>query len=385
MSFGHGVTIAVTFLRRQLRDPINLVMLVVVPLVVAFVFGLADQRANDALPAGIVRLDHGPLANDLVHRLDDESELRLREFSTRSELDNAIRRGDVFAGIVIPPTYDASVQRGQRAQVDIVGDAKQSAFQGARAATLLVVDRENVALAIARQQRAPGSLDTKLAAAHATIGDVPVTVERRTATAETPATGLGRSTAGMLVFFLFEAAMAHAAVLLEDRRRGVVSRMATTPTRDIEIVGGEMAGRLILSAIQAVLIVASGIVLFGIDWGSPLGVIAVTGLFALVATSISVIVGSRARMSTEQLTFTTVGLLATLGLLGGCFFSLTLVPEWLRVLGHLSPHAWAVDAFGRLVATNGGLRSIIGPVLVLAAFAITLFVVAVRRLRTAVD
>ncbi len=381
----HAATIAATFLRRQMRDPINLVMLVVVPLVVAFVFGLADQRANDALAAGIVRADRGPLATDLVHRLNDEPELRLREFSTRAALDDAIRRGDVFAGIVIPAGYDSSVRRGARGQVDIVGNTKQSAFEGARAATLLVVDRENVALAIARQRRAPAALEARLAAAHAKIGDAAVTVERRTASAQTAATGLGRSTAGMLVFFLFETAMAHAAVLLEDRRRGVVSRMATTPTSNIDIVAGEMTGRLVLSAIQATLIVVSGVLLFGIDWGSPVGVIAVTGLFALVATSISVIVGSRARMSTEQLTFTTVGLLATLGLLGGCFFSLALVPDWLRFAGHVSPHAWAVDAFGRLVATNGGLRSIVVPLLVLVAFAIALFVVAVRRLRTAVE
>ncbi|MBX3287615.1 MAG: ABC transporter permease, partial [Actinobacteria bacterium] len=53
----------------------------------------------------------------------------------------------------------------------------------------------------------------------------------------------------------------------------------------------------------------------------------------------------------------------------------------MKALGHLLPHAWAVDAWTILLARGGGLADIATQLAVLAGFAAVLLVVATARLR----
>jgi ABC-2 type transport system permease protein len=70
-------------------------------------------------------------------------------------------------------------------------------------------------------------------------------------------------------------------------------------------------------------------------------------------------------------------------MLGGCMWPLAIVPEPMRVVGHLFPQAWAMDAFIALIAKDAGLAGIGRQLAVLAAFAAALLAVATWRLRRA--
>jgi ABC-2 type transport system permease protein len=62
---------------------------------------------------------------------------------------------------------------------------------------------------------------------------------------------------------------------------------------------------------------------------------------------------------------------------------LAIVPEPMRVVGHLFPQAWAMDAFIALIAKDAGLAGITRQLAVLAAFAAALLLLATWRLRKA--
>jgi ABC-2 type transport system permease protein len=68
------------------------------------------------------------------------------------------------------------------------------------------------------------------------------------------------------------------------------------------------------------------------------------------------------------------------GMLGGCMWPLEIVPPGVRAAGHLTPHAWAVDAWVTLLSRGGGLTDILLPLAVLSAFAVVLLGVATVRL-----
>ena len=378
-----SATIAGVLIRRCLRDPALAAMLVVIPIAGALVFGLADQRANDSLPIGVVHTGDDRLAADLVGQMRDAPELRVRDYADPEALAHAVRRGDIYAGVVVPDDYGARAARGAATDLLLIGDEKQSTFVASDEAVLLIVDRERQAVAqavrIAGARRE--SVADALPAARATLNSTPVHTERRTADKLTSATGLGRSVAGMLVFFVFALAMGYATLLVGDRQRGVLARATTTHATVSEIIAGEVGGRTAISLSQGLLIVAISAVFLRVHWGNPVAVIAIVVLFSIVSSSVAVVLGCRLGGSQERLVWLTDGLMALLGVLGGCFFSLQLLPAWVRGLGHAAPHAWAVDAFDRVIATNAGVEAIVVPLLVLAAFAALSFVVAVVQLR----
>jgi ABC-2 type transport system permease protein len=71
----------------------------------------------------------------------------------------------------------------------------------------------------------------------------------------------------------------------------------------------------------------------------------------------------------------------TLAPLGGAWWPLDIVPEVMRVVGHLSPIAWAMDGFRVLLYEQGTLADVLLPVAVLLALAVVFFAIAIRRFK----
>ena len=70
-----------------------------------------------------------------------------------------------------------------------------------------------------------------------------------------------------------------------------------------------------------------------------------------------------------------------LGLLGGTMVPIEVFPEAMRTLSHVTPHAWAMDAFHRLLLEGGGLGQVMTEVGILLGFAAVLLTLAVFRFR----
>ena len=102
--------------------------------------------------------------------------------------------------------------------------------------------------------------------------------------------------------------------------------------------------------------------------------------FALVGTGAAVLLGSL--FASEQQAGP-VALLLGLGLaaLGGSMAPLEVFPSTARRIAHLSPHAWANDAFTKLLKHGGHLTSVLPQVGILLAIAGVLLSVATWRLR----
>jgi ABC-2 type transport system permease protein len=69
------------------------------------------------------------------------------------------------------------------------------------------------------------------------------------------------------------------------------------------------------------------------------------------------------------------------GMLGGCMWPLEIVPRSVYLVGHLTPHSWAVDAWVTVLSRGGGLADIAGYLAILAGYAVVLFALASRRLQ----
>ena len=238
MSVGSVRAIAGRVLRRQLRNRAEMATLVLVPIVLAGILGFADKRGSTVLPVGLVRNAHGPMSDELSATLQSASAVRFVDFGSIAALNSAVRTGDVTAGVIVPSTYDDDVAHGADPAVTIVGNPKLSTFRAARADVLVVASRARV---------------------RGSEGAAPVRVERITASSGSHSFGLGRFTAGMLVFFIFDGAIFGAAVFSDDRRRGVIARMATTPNRPFAILAGELTGRLVLGLVAGSLIVLASV------------------------------------------------------------------------------------------------------------------------------
>jgi ABC-2 type transport system permease protein len=160
----------------------------------------------------------------------------------------------------------------------------------------------------------------------------------------------------------------------------VTRRLVATPTPVSTVLFGEALGRFAVAMLQGLILFGVGWLVFGVDWGDPPAALLLTVTFALVATGVGMLGGSVLR-NAEQATSIGPPVGIALGRLGGCMWPLAIVPAPMRVVGHLFPQAWAMDAFIALIARSTGPAGIVRELAVLGVFAAVLLTVATWRLR----
>jgi ABC-2 type transport system permease protein len=380
-----AAAIGLNNLRRQFRVRTNLFFTFVFPMFLILVLG-ATFGGSTSPRLGVVTLGNGPLEADLVSQLSHTPRLHVVRVGSRSTLVTRVARGQLVAGLVIPANYDASVSQGQLVELSYVARLDPSSqqlsqtVQGAvgQQATLLGAAR------FALAQGATSTFNTGLAAARAATPRVPlVSVTQTVAGKATFSSSLGQfdeSAWTELLLFLFLTSLTGAVALIETRRLGVSRRMLSTPTAPGQIVLGEALGRVFIGLIQAAVIILGSALLFGVKWGQPLGVAAVVLVYLLVAAGAGIFLGTVFRNEQQA---EGISLLLGLGLaaLGGCMVPLEVFSPAMKHIAHLTPHAWANDAFAKLVADGASVTGLGRQLAILAGYAAVLLLLATWRLR----
>jgi ABC-2 type transport system permease protein len=383
------LTIAAANLRRSLREPVAVFFLFVFPMLLILILGLAFGGAVEPR-VGVVGDHSDPLAAAMLDRLGDADGITVRRVDTADDLVSTVERGELEAGLVLPTGYGVRVRGGERVELRYVARPGQLSNQVQQIVTE-VVDREGSRLRAARfalaEGAAPGFDEALARADSVAVGTPALAVTVHTAgTADFPDT-LGRFDVGAsseLLLFLFLTALTGSAALIETRRLGVSRRMLATPTRPATIIAGEAAGRLAVAIMQGILIMVGSALVFGVNWGDPVGAALLMTSFALLASGAGLLMGATARTPQQSLAF---GLLLSLGLaaLGGTMMPLDLFPSTMRTVAHLTPHAWAVDGFTDLVRHGAGVVDIVPQLGVLLAAAAVLMALASWRLRRSIS
>jgi ABC-2 type transport system permease protein len=334
----------------------------------------------------VVTTGSGPLGAALLRQLEQTPHLRVVTVPDPAALLTQVERGNLAAGVIVPPGYDGAVRAGRAVNLRYLARPDQSSQQLGEAVRG-VVARQGALLGAARfavaQHAAPG-FDAGLAAATRIAPAVPsVSVTQTTAGTTLFSRTLGQFDEGAwteLLLFLFLTAMTGAVALIETRRLGVARRMLATPTSPGTVIAGTTFGRVLIACVQALVIILGSALLFNVSWGQPVGVAAVVILFALVGAGAGIFVGTLFRNEQQAIG---ISLLLGLGLgaLGGCMVPLEVFSPVMRRVAHITPQAWGNDAFARLVGHGASIAGILPQLGVLAAYAAVLLTLAAWRLR----
>ncbi|HEV2377016.1 MAG TPA: ABC transporter permease [Streptosporangiaceae bacterium] len=377
--------IAWTNLRRMLRNRANIFFVFVFPMLLILVLG-ATFGGSSTPKLGVVVARPGPLSNALLHQLERARELQVVREPSASALLPLVEHGNLEGGLEIPASYDTAISSGHTVTVDYLARPGTSAQQFGQTVRAAVAAQASLlgAARFAVTEHAAASFAAGLDLARRSSPSVPlVSVRQSTAGTSVFPTSLSTFDVGawtQLLLFMFLTALTGSVALIEVRRLGLPRRMLATPTRPITLIAGETLGRMLIGLTQALVIIAGSALLFGVNWGQPLGVAAIVILFDLVAAGFGIFVGTLFR--TEQQA-SGISLLLGLGLaaLGGCMVPLELFSPTLRRVAHITPHAWANDAFSKLVGRGASIGGILPQLGVLAVYGAVLLVLASWRLR----
>lgn len=359
-----ALTVGRMNLRRLFSDRSVLLFTVVLPLTLLFVIGRGTERVGvSEFEIGVVGT--GPVV-DALKATDGVSveTVTAAKASRRVQelaLDAVVDVTTTPVGLIV-----SEENSGQAAIIAIVG----------RAAS--VASRPRLAAVAAGDP----SLESRAQEIDPLIGPVDVKVSVAGTGEGGDLTGPGYQGPAQLVLFTFITSVAASSMLVNSRKSGVLARQFASPVAAVWLVAGEGLGRFAIAVGQALFIVGASVALFRVDWGDPLAAAALIVVFAALSAGIALMVGSYLNTPEQA---STVGPLAGIGLgmLGGCMWPLEIVPGFMRTVGHLTPHAWAMDAWIKITIDGAGVTGIAVELAVLGVAAAAAIFAGSRRLRAA--
>ncbi len=314
--------------------------------------------------------------------------------AARSEVDD----GKVAVAVIIPKDFSATIYSSDPAaatQVElyenptyeiggaivegVVGQALLE-FNGARAAAAAAVALRS------QGDPPPDQLAATAAQGYARSGGVPAALEVAQRSPQVPGqqdtagvavTGL--ILAGMMVFFMFFGAANAARTILDEDQAGTLPRLFTTPTSHAIVLGGKFASVFATVALQAVVLLVAGRLLFSIDWGRLDAVVLLTLVGAGVASGLALLVIALVR-TPAQAGAIGAGVFLILALAGGNFTGTAQSGTTYAFIQKFTPNGWLLNGWDTTMR-GGGVGDVRWQLLVPLAFALAFFVVAVLRIR----
>ena len=378
-------------LRQRARDRSAFVIAFAVPLALAFIFSLILGGDDEiTFRYAVVDLDGGTTAQAFVEEvlvpLKDSGLVELTLADSLEEGRDLAAHGSVSATFVLPPGFSAAVESGQRTQIDVIGDAE--APIGTMVASSIA---ESFASQVAAVQ---ASVATVVASGIGDPGDVAALAQRAAAMpnpislADVSATEkkLDPKTfyaAGMAVFFLFFTVQFGISSLLDERREGTLSRLLAAPIPRWSILAGKLTSSFVLGVVSMAVLAVATSLLFGAEWGNPVGVALLIVVGVLAAMAVMGVVATFAR--TPEQAANMEGIVAfVLGFAGGSFFPVAEAGGLIEKLSLLTPHAWFLRALGDLRG-GGGVADILPAIGAILAFVAVTGVIALLRRRRLVQ
>ncbi len=195
-----------------------------------------------------------------------------------------------------------------------------------------------------------------------------------------------------LIFSMFFVVVPISAVFIAERQHGTLQRLATQQVSFGLILAGKLLPFFVVNQVQAVLMVLVGRYLVPLAGGEaltlPTGAASLLALWlmsaavSVAAVAWALLIASSAR-STEQATV--IGGVGNIlmGAIGGIMVPKFVMPSGMQPLTDLSPMAWALDGFHRVMLRGGAIADILGPAAALLSFGLAALAVAILLNRRA--
>lgn len=382
------VAVMRTELIRILRDRTGLFFILVLPILVIVVIGSSIGAVSGTARVGVVDLDRSPASARLIADLEASDRLEVIVVDDRESLAVDVRLDRLRAGVIVPRGHAERLGAGESSALEMIVDPSRATSTAARTSVAAAVDAHAAVLAAATftADRADADVEDAERLAVSVAADL----SRVEVLAEDVGTGgidagspFSYPAAANLVLFTFINTLAVAGVIVESRRLGITRRMLAGPVTPGTVVAGFAASRFVVALFQGLIVVVAGALLFDVSWGDPVAVGALVVLFSVVAAAFGVLLGAVAR-TPEQTQSVGIPLGIAMGMLGGALWPLQFVPDWLRQLGHLTPHAWAMDGWVTVVFEGGAVGDIAVELAVLTLFGIVVMALGAVMLRRVV-
>ncbi len=323
-----------------LKDPRSRLSLLLPPILQCLIYGYAATYDLNSVPYAVLDRDHSAASRDLMARLDGSTAfVRVADLQRAADVKDYINRQRVVLVLQIGPDFERQLFAGGPAELQVIGDGRNSNTAGAAIGYVgAVVEAFNADWRTAHGLAAP-----------------PVRVTMRAWYNPNLETRWNMIPALIGTLTMLQTLMLTALSVAREREEGTFDQLLVTPFRPGEIMAGKALPSMLVGTIQATSVLLVAQLWFGIPFaGSFLTLYAGLGLFLLAAVGIGLLVSSVAATMQQAMLFAFV-LVMPFALLSGLTTPVDNMPMALQYFTLINPLRYAIDITHQVYLEGAGL------------------------------
>ena len=364
-----------------LRDRRGLIFIFGLPLIQLFLYAYAVNTTVYHIPLAVVDQSHDRKSREFIQALvvSQYFDLKLQAQSEKEVID-AIDRGQVRAGLLIPPNFAADTDRGGTTVLMLLDGSDSASVSSGYSSASLIGQNYGLQL-MAEQLQRKGIRSTMAASASA----LPITTATRVLY-NPDMIDIRFLLPGLAGLILQTLAIQQAAlIVVRERELGTIEPILATPTRPLELVLSKMIPLLVLCLLALGFIVALGVFWFGVPFqGSLLLYFGLSLLFIMSSLGLGLLMSNRANTQREAQQQALMTMMFSL-ILGGMIYPRMAMPAIPRFIGNLLPMTYFVRISRGIFTKGVGLEFLWSDGLALAVYSVVVILLAARNFKKRLD
>ena len=361
-------------LRKELlqlrRDRVTLATMISIPLLQLTLFGYAINTTPRNLPTAVLLQESSDVGRSILAAIQNTKYFKVtRQLRDEAELDEALKSGQVLFAVEIPANFERALRRGDDPALLVAADATDPVATGPAIAALSQI----VTTALAKDRGLPDTGQPMFEIrAH----------ERYNPAASTPLNivpGL-LGTILTLTMLIFTALS-----VTRETERGTMESLLAMPITPFEIMLGKIAPYVLVGFLQAALILAAGVAMFGVPIIGSLTVLAaLTTLFIATNLAWGYTFSTLAQNQLQAVQMSMMFFLPNM-LLSGFIFPFLGMPRWAQYIGKFLPLTHFIRIVRAIMLKGATLSQLQFGTLALAGLMALAMAIAVTRFRRTLD
>lgn len=370
------LSIAFLHLKSLFKSPSAIVMMFIMPIMFSFIFGgIGSERSSRDKPIVLMAAQNDESNSRIIELLSSNGQYTWRN-ADEKQARESVENQEAIAAVMIAESAVESHDSGKPLFQLVVHRKTQeylalkSYVEGVGRTVIQTIEMspEQDALVF-------NSILEKAAARE------PLKISSEVIQKEESKNGsVGMLAIGFTIMFMMFGISGAASAILDEKIGGTWQRLLTSPTTKVQVMTGYLFSYFLMGAIQLIVLMIVMYLIYGSMWGNLFYFLPFAALVIITIVGFGLMMASIVKTRQQASALSAVLIVSTC-MLGGVYWPIEIVPEFMQQIAKAVPQSWMITGFREIVSGSLYLPALRNSTLVLLVFSLLFFTIGLKKMK----